>query len=109
MHFLIVWCAVYIHFAACSLLLISGLDYWTDHFTTKIHFQISYPSISMHNSNRSHKVEVICSKLGRANTLLWYHDLLLMFKWFHIATAHTTNKSEHSLIAWLSTAKVIQS
>ena len=23
----------------------TGLDYWTDHFTTKIHFQISYPAI----------------------------------------------------------------
>ena len=30
--------------------LFSELDYWTDHFTTKIHFQTPYPAISVHNS-----------------------------------------------------------
>ena len=47
--------------------LISGLDYWTDHF---FHLRAPYPAICV----RSCKVEVMCRKLGRA-ILFWLADV----------------------------------
>ena len=56
--------------------LISGLDYWTGllDWTTGLTIlpQKSIQPLAC-TIVRSRKVEV-CSKLGRANTLLWYHD-----------------------------------